>query len=106
MIRTIDEMDLEDALVSTVSVSDTLAFCIVASDYMRARRRRFPLATQDANVHDLYDDTTAFFDKPEYVNIPTYFGWKAGRVVTFVYGTFKNESFYLFNSSKEYLEND
>lgn len=43
MIRTIEEMEMSDTLQSYCNVSDVLAFCIVASDYLRAKRRRFPL---------------------------------------------------------------
>ena len=43
-MRTIDELDASDQLYRKhCTVSDVLAFCIVAGDWLRAKRRRYPL---------------------------------------------------------------
>lgn len=40
-MRTIEQLEEDDQLLGP-PLSDILAFCIVASDYLRAKRRRFP----------------------------------------------------------------
>lgn len=61
MIRTIEEMEKTDALATVdnfISVSDVLLFAIVAGDYLRAKRRRFPLDDPDGKSDHVNDNTT------------------------------------------------
>lgn len=55
MIRTIDQMESESLLIdyNCYNVSDTLTFCIVAGDYLRAKRRRFPLDVKEVDVTEV-----------------------------------------------------
>lgn len=60
MIRTIEEMEQDDDLGgSTVSVGDVLLFAVVAGDYLRAKRRRFPLSDPDIESDHRNDNSTS-----------------------------------------------
>lgn len=100
-MRTIQELDAQDQLTG-LNVSDTLAFCIVASDYMRARRRRFPL--QGSSYSDCSNYNVSF-----YMSIDT--GRYNSRVsqeetILIVYpqafGHISKHQTFLWNYSKEY----
>lgn len=108
MIRTIEEMEKDDKLEYQdygLSLSDTLAFCIVASDYLRARRRRYPLAleinliTSDRDIFDdnECDDTTFNYSG----------NWSFNMLVTRAYAITdkpRNTYYLLWDYRKEYIE--
>ena len=103
-LRTIEELEDSDALIGS-SVSDTLAFCIVASDYMRARRRRFPLSLSERK-DEYIDDNVAVYMGYDYKNRLDDLILSEDNIL-YSYTTPIFESVDpLWDYGKEYLEND
>lgn len=88
MVRTIYEMEENDALESN-SLSDTLAYCIVAGDYLRARRRRFAL-----NIISDKINGDGFMEESR--NSAYFFRYGALELLDLTY--------FIFDSYKEYVD--
>lgn len=106
-MRTIEQLEEDDALFFTTngsnkvvfaSVSDTLAFCIVASDYLRARRRRYPLAYSEGPLLFIDDNTTFnLANRTSFEHNLTSFYPTVGGDLSCIF---------MWDYSREYLEND
>lgn len=108
-MRTIEQLEDSDVLIGH-NISDTLAYCITAGDWLRAKRRRYPLSGFDKldwessttqNYRALYEEANKYRDIMEIV----------GAAVTFIYAypetaKVSDTAFYLFDLRKEYLEDD
>ena len=105
ILRTIDEMEIDDVLCKqNITVSDVLLFAIVAGDYLRAKRRRYPLATKLGNAENLLDNTTSNLREGQRPRIKDeIFKMVLIEDRYFIEAYFESPS-YLFNYEREYIE--
>lgn len=106
MIRTSEEMEADNKLFSPlgqISFQQALALAIVAGDYLRARRRRYPLnritiGDDDVEVNLDYFEMEVMYQEPNGND-------QTNARDLFIYSHISDEYiYYVFNGLVEYLE--